>query len=183
MFYSRLDRVAPRVIRTAEEEALVNLAVWEQIPPPAGTPRLEEGEFPRLMYNINAPPVVVSNAEEVAALGSNFRVYQIPQAIIDVIKSSEPDVPAVTIDPASAEVPAAGSSGSFTVTITAPGTSGTWTADKDAAADWLTIDSPTAPQSADGAVDYTAAANLGAARSAAIYVNGKTFTVNQAAAA
>jgi hypothetical protein len=91
-----------------------------------------------------------------------------------------PDVPPVTLSPTSASVPAAGGSGSLTVTITGPGTSGTWIATKDSTATWLTF-TPTAPQSASGTANYTATANTGAARSANLYINGKTFAINQAA--
>jgi len=84
-----------------------------------------------------------------------------------------------TIDPETADVPAAGGSGTFHVTITGIGLENTWTAEKDSAADWLTF-SPDMPQPADGDVTYTAAPNLGAERSANIYVNGKTFAITQA---
>lgn len=92
-----------------------------------------------------------------------------------------PDVPPVTITPTSDSLPAFGGSGSIDVTMTGQGTSGTWTVDKDSTATWLTY-SPTTPQSADGTVNYTAAANAGGARTANMYINGKTFTVNQSAA-
>jgi hypothetical protein len=91
-----------------------------------------------------------------------------------------PDVPPVTINPTSATVLAAGGTGSITVTVTGPGTSGTWTVDKDSTATWLTY-TPTTPQSASGSLNWTAAANTGAARSAHFYINGKTFTLNQGA--
>jgi Bacteriophage lambda head decoration protein D/Putative binding domain, N-terminal len=89
-----------------------------------------------------------------------------------------PDVPSVTISPTSANVAATGGNGSIAVTITAPGASGTWTVDKDSTATWLTY-TPTAPQSANGTITYTATANTGAARVGRFYINGKTFTVNQ----
>jgi hypothetical protein len=91
-----------------------------------------------------------------------------------------PDVPPVTLSPTSGSAPAAGGSGSFAVTITGPGISGTWTCTKDATASWLGF-SPTAPQSADGTVNWTAGLNTGATRTANFYVNGKTFTVTQSA--
>jgi hypothetical protein len=87
-------------------------------------------------------------------------------------------VPAVSITPKGVIVPIVGASGSIAVTITAPGTSGTWTVDKDASATWLTY-SPTTPQSADGTVSWTAEANPDPARTANFYINGKTFTVDQ----
>jgi Putative binding domain, N-terminal len=89
-----------------------------------------------------------------------------------------PDVPGVSIMPVGVIAPKNGSSGSITVTITSPGVSGTWTVDKDSTADWLTY-SPMTPQSSDGTVSYTVAANSGAERTAHLYINGKTFTVDQ----
>ncbi len=103
-----------------------------------------------------------------------------------VVVESEPlpDVPPVTISPTEAAVPAAGGAGSFDVTITGAGTSGTWTVDKDAAATWLTLVSPTTPQATDGTVDYDVAPNDTAEeRVAHFYTNGKTFTVTQDGAA
>jgi hypothetical protein len=93
-----------------------------------------------------------------------------------------PDVPPVTIAPTTASVPASGGTGSIAVTITGEGTSGTWTVDKDATATWLTY-TPTTPQSASGTVNYSATANTAASRVAHFYINGKTFTLDQAAAA
>ncbi len=93
-----------------------------------------------------------------------------------------PTDPPVMISPAAATVAAAGGTGNFDVTMTGPGASGTWTVSKDDAA-WLTISSPTAPQATDGQVNYNVAANVGDARTANIYVNDGTFTVNQDAGA
>jgi hypothetical protein len=92
-----------------------------------------------------------------------------------------PDVPSVTISPTSEELAAEGGEGSFGVSITGPGQSGTWTVDKDGVATWLTLVSPTTPQTEDGTVTYTVDANEGEARRANFYVNGKTFTVSQLA--
>jgi hypothetical protein len=89
-----------------------------------------------------------------------------------------PDVPGVSISPVGVQVPYMGGGGTIFVVITSPGVSGTWTVTKDASADWLTF-TPTTPQSTDGEVQYTAAANDGDARSANLYINGKTFAVDQ----
>jgi len=89
-------------------------------------------------------------------------------------------VPPVTLSPTSASPAIGGGAGSFTVTVTGYGVSGTWFWDKDASAAWLTVTSPLTPQTASGTLNYNVAANGGVARSANIYVNGKTFTVNQA---
>lgn len=92
-----------------------------------------------------------------------------------------PDVPPVTISPTSASPSAAGGTGTFDVTVTGEGVSGTWTVDKDASALWLTVVSPTTPQSASGTVTYDTAENMGTIRTGNMYVNGKTFVVTQAA--
>ena len=98
---------------------------------------------------------------------------------VGVLGELIPEVPAVELNPTSASVAPAGGSGSFDVTMTGPGISGTWTAEKDATATWLTINSPTVPQSTDGSVNYSASPNAGSQRTAHIYVNGKTFTITQ----
>ena len=131
----------------------------------------EPGTYPKLMYNVNLPPVIVRDAEHEAAMGEAWRVLDV--GLI-------PAVPPVTITPASASVAAAAGSGTFAVAITGPGDSGTWIAEKDAAADWLTVD-PVDPQSDDGDVTYTVTENVDVERTANIYVNGKTFAITQAA--
>jgi len=135
----------------------------------------EPGSYPKLLYNVNLPPVLVHTAEEEHNMGSAWRPVNLlaPDGPL-------PDVPPVTIDPTSAAVSAAGGSGTFHVTIDGPGISDTWTATTDAGADWLTV-TPDTPQSVDGDVTYTADANLGAERTANINVNGKTFAITQAA--
>jgi len=90
-----------------------------------------------------------------------------------------PEVPAVELNPTSDSMPLIGGSGSFSVIITGPGISGTWTAEQDAVATWLTITDPTVPQTEDGHVSYTVSPNGGAPRAANIYVNGKTFSIDQ----
>jgi Putative binding domain, N-terminal len=115
---------------------------------------------------------------EVQAVCEEF-IAAIDEKARDDAAAALPDVPAVSISPTSATVPAAGGTGSIAVAITAPGVSGTWTVDKDADATWLTF-TPMTPQSTDGTVEYTAAANTdAAARDAHFYINGKTFTLNQ----
>jgi len=110
----------------------------------------------------------------------NPELADVPSAI--EIAGEIPDVPPVTISPASGAVPAEGGNGSIAVTVTGPGASGTWTVDKDSTATWLTF-TPTGPQTGSGTVTYTAAANTGAARTAHFYINGKTFTLDQSGAA
>ena len=100
------------------------------------------------------------------------------RTVRDAIENLLPPVPGVTISPESALAAAAGDTGTLSVTITSPGASGSWTASKDAAADWLTY-APVTPQSTDGTVTWTAAANLDTARTGNLYINGKTFTVQQ----
>lgn len=92
-----------------------------------------------------------------------------------------PAQPTVSLNPSSATPDAAGGTASFTVTITGPGVSGTWTAVADAGAAWLTIVSPTDPQTVSGDVQYAVEANTDPTpRSADITVNLASFTVTQA---
>ncbi|MBP1634246.1 MAG: hypothetical protein H6Q10_820 [Acidobacteria bacterium] len=81
-----------------------------------------------------------------------------------------------TLSASSASVAASGGSGS--VGVTASGAGCAWTATSGAA--WATV-SP-ASGSGSATVSYAAAANTGAARSAALTIAGRTFTLNQAAA-
>ena len=137
--------------------------------------------YPQLWANVNSPPVVIHQPDQAQDLGSAWRQVDVTPFLPQRPPTEPlPDVPPVSINPTSAAPAAAGGSASFAVIMTGPGQSGTWTVDKDAVADWLTVTSPTTPQVADGQVMYTVAANEGAERSARMYVNGKTFTVTQA---
>ena len=78
-----------------------------------------------------------------------------------------------TIDPTQESIPSAGGGGR--VTVAAPDGCA-WTASSNAP--WLTIASG-ASGSGNGAVQYTAAATTGPARSGTLTVAGQTFTVNQ----
>jgi hypothetical protein len=82
----------------------------------------------------------------------------------------------VSLSPTGAIPDATGGSDLFRVTMTG---TGTWTASGGTA--WLTIDSPTVPQTQSGDVHYTVAPNLDAGvRAGDINVNSESFTVTQA---
>jgi len=162
----------PRIVRTPEEESRLDPLRWLASPTQVA-PTLPD--WPQLFYNVNLPPRTVFNSQQAEEIGSDWRPMD--------LRAFQPAVPGVSLTPESATATAAGGDGSFDVTITGAGASGTWTVDKDASADWLTLISPLTPQSVDGTVNYTAAANSGPQRSANFYVNGKTFTVTQDAGA
>ncbi len=82
-----------------------------------------------------------------------------------------------SIAPTSQSVPAAGGTGSVTVTA---GSSCAWSATKDAS--WISITSG-ASGTGNGTVQFSVTPNTGPARSATLTIAGKTFSVNQAAAA
>src|SRR4030095_5237850 len=130
--------------------------------------------YPKIFYDVNSPPRLITNYAQIAQLGSAWRELDVTFLL--------PDAPRVALEPQSAKFTEATGVGSFAVIITGAGNSGNWTVTKDAVAEWLTIVSPTAPQTVDGPVNYTVSKNTGAARMAAMYVNGKTFTVAQAGA-
>lgn len=142
-----------------------NVREWLEADPAAAAAE----DFPKLFYNVNLPPVIVRDQDHEDALGEAWRPLNV--GLI-------PDVPPVTIAPNSGTVPAIGGTGNFLVTMTGPGLSETWIAEKDASADWLTF-TPDTEQSVDGQVTYTAEANVDVERTANIYVNGKTFAVTQ----
>jgi len=144
-----------------------DIADWIATNPTAAEP----GAYPKLMYNVNLPPVVVRSAQEEGEMGEAWRALNVAPL---------PDVPTVALNPTSDSVASTPETTSFHVSITGPGISGTWTA--ETATVWLTIISPTTPQSVDGDVTYATAANsTGSVRTGTIDVNGKVFTVTQSA--
>ena len=130
----------------------------------------EPGTYPKLMYNVNLPPVMIRDAEQESEMGDAWRALNVAPL---------PDVPTVALNPTSDSVGATPETTRFHVTITGPGVSGTWIAETATA--WITIVAPTTPQSVDGDVTYAVAANVGAVRTGDITVNGKVFTVTQSA--
>ncbi len=172
--------------------------IWISSPYPMESP------WPKWMYHATEDAKLVNNEQEQAALGPEWSdkyvtrdypkcMYKDGGATTAADPAAEaalvadgwstsppviPDVPPVDLEPASATCPVDGGTGTFTVTVTGPGQSGTWTADKQSSATWLTV-SPTTPQPASGTVTWTAATNDAMARSGEVYVNGKTFTLDQ----
>jgi hypothetical protein len=128
----------------------------------------EPGAYPKLLYNINLPPVLVHTAEQEKNMGANWRPVIFPG-------SGE----MVTLTPPSDTIAATQETATFHVALTPPGTE--WTAVSDPAAPWLTVVSPTTPQTADGDVTYAVEANTGPERMGGITVAGTMFTVTQAA--
>jgi hypothetical protein len=125
----------------------------------------EPGSYPRLLYNINLPPVLVHTAEEEKNMGANWR---------PVIFPGQSEL--VTLEPASDSLAATAETANFHVA-----TAETWTAVSDPAAPWLSVVSPTSPQTGDGDVTYAVEANTGPERMGGITVNDQMFTVTQAA--
>jgi len=139
----------------------VVIAAWVATNPMEAPP----DSYPRLLYNINLPPVLVHTAEEEKNMGANWRPVIFPGA-----------GEVITLTPASDSLAAAGETANFHVA-----TAETWTAVSDPAAPWLTVISPTSPQTGDGDVTYAVEANVGPERVGGITVNDQMFTVTQAA--
>src|SRR5262245_13668697 len=131
---------------------------------------MSAGAYPKIFYNVNLAPVVARNASQHAALGGAGRLHDAPI----------PAVPAGSLNPENASQLAPAGTGSFHCTITGYGQTQIWTAEVEPdAASWLTIDSPTSQQTADGDVKYSFPVNPGQARAGNINVNGKLFFVVQ----
>jgi hypothetical protein len=172
VYYNTKWAIPPRVVRNQQEADLLDPAEWAATEAaPAAAP------YPKLFLNVNVPPRIVVSADQEEDLSAEWRDFT--SVAVAVAEARPPDVPPVTLSPTSGIFSAAGGTDQFTVTFSGEGLSGTWIATKDSSATWLTF-SPETPQSANGSVTYAAALNTsGAARVGHIYVNGKTFTVNQ----
>jgi hypothetical protein len=172
VYFSIKWALPPVVVRSQQEADQLEPTEWAAL----AAPKESAAPYPKLFLNVNVPPKIIVSADQEADLSAEWRDFT--AIAVAVAEARPPDVPSVTLSPESGAFTSAGGTDQFTVTITGEGISGTWIATKDAAADWLTF-SPDTPQSASGNVTYTAAVNTGAGRMANIYVNGKTFTVNQ----
>jgi hypothetical protein len=172
VYYNTKWAIPPRVVRNQQEADSLDPAEWA-----ATEAALAAAPYPKLFLNVNVPPRIVVSADQEEDLSAEWRDFT--SVAVAVAEARPPDVPPVTLNPASGTFSAAGGTDQFTVTFSGEGISGTWIATKDSSATWLTF-SPETPQSANGSVTYAAALNTsGAARVGHLYVNGKTFTVNQ----
>lgn len=115
-------------------------------------------------------------------------------AIIDALRDSDilvegvmlpsgemtSNITPVTLTPATDTELAAGGNGNFAVAMTG---AGSWFYTQDGSSAWVHVTSPTAPQTANGSVQYHIDVNgFGEpARVGKIFVNGQTYTINQGA--
>jgi hypothetical protein len=78
-------RVPSLVVKTQEEADALDPHEWMLDPGTPSTtkqvPKPKE-QFPKLYYNVNVPPQVVSTADAENALGSEWKEYQFTQALI-----------------------------------------------------------------------------------------------------
>jgi len=173
VYFSIKWALPPVVIRNQQEADRLDPAEWATIP---AAPEAAAAPYPKIFANVNVLPRIIVSPDQEDELTPEWRDYT--KYAVAVVKALPPDVPPVLLNPIQADVTPASFSGSFSVTMTGEGLSGTWIATKDSTADWLTF-SPDTPQSADGDVAYSVTGNTGPPRTAHIYVNGQTFTINQ----
>ena len=173
VYYSKKWSIPPILVKNQREADLLDPAEWFTLAPP---PKAAAAPYPKIFANVNLLPRIIVSADQESKLMDEWRDYT--SYATAVVQARPPDVPPVMINPISADLLVNSFSSSFHVTMTGEGLSGTWIATKDASAAWLTF-SPSTPQAADGDVNYSATLNTGPPRTAHIYVNGQTFTVNQ----
>jgi len=173
VFYSIKWALPPVVVTSQQEADALDPAEWAAIP---AAPAAAAAPYPKIFANVNMLPRIIVSPDQEDNLTAEWRDYT--SYAVAVCQARPPDVPPVMLNPIQADLTPASFSGSFHVTMTGEGLSGTWIATKDSSADWLTF-SPDTPQSTDGDVDYSATGNTGPPRTAHIYCNGQTFTINQ----
>jgi|SRR5215471_73826 len=173
VYYNSKWRLPPVLVKSQQEADALDPAEWFTLAP---SPKEAAAPYPKIYANVNMLPRIIVSPDQEDELTEEWRDYT--KYAVAVANAQPPDVPPVMLNPIQADLTPASFSSSFHVTMTGDGLSGTWIATKDSVATWLTF-SPDTPQSVDGDVDYSATANLGAPRTAHIYVNGKTFTINQ----
>ena len=173
VYYNSRWSIPPVVVRNQQEADALDPAEWFTLAP---SPKVPAVPYPKLFLNVNVPPRIVVSEDQEGGLSAEWRDFT--SVAVAVANAQPPDVPPVTLTPTSWSFTAIGGSGDFSVMLTGDGLSGTWIATKDSTADWLTF-SPETPQAVSGTVSFSATPNSGAARTAHIYVNGKTFTVDQ----
>ena len=136
------------------------------------------GNWPQVFANINSVPQIVVDQNHANSLGPDWRRLDFTPYLHIL-----PGLALITLSPTQNLHSNAAGSGSFTVTLTGSGINNTWTAQVNTAgSEWLTITSPTSPQTANGPVNYTFTANkYPRTRTATINVNDQAFAVTQAA--
>jgi hypothetical protein len=184
------------VAKAAVDREIELLAAQQEADPPVFYPRgvIESGIAYRLCLAAEAlaQPAGAADSDRLFLAAKRLRISVDPELPIRVdevkqlialaggiIEEPIPDVPPVTLTPTTNSHSQAGGVGTFQVTVDGPGTSGTWTVQKQSEATWLTVDSPTTPQTESGPVSYTVAPGDGTAKTGQLYINGKTFNVVQ----
>ncbi len=83
IYYNKRWRVPPVVVTTQEQKDALDPAEWTLDPvhtePPAGP---VADQYPKLMFNVNVSPRIVSSPEEETSLGGDYREFSISEALI-----------------------------------------------------------------------------------------------------
>ncbi|MFZ9899702.1 MAG: BACON domain-containing protein, partial [Gemmatimonadaceae bacterium] len=139
-------------------------------PTPAGTTFTVTGAPGWLTVNVSGTTVTWTAAAN-GSVNNRSAILNIGGQSFTVTQSGAAGT--VTLSATSATAPVAGGSGSVTVTPT-PADYSSWTVSSASA--WLTA------SKSGNSVNWTAAANTGAGRTATLTIGGQTFTVTQAGA-
>ena len=75
--FNKAGSSPPRIVNNDAELAKLDPREWTQIPP---VEPKEKPTWPQVWYNVNVPPVVVNTEAEAAALGPDWRQFQLPKA-------------------------------------------------------------------------------------------------------
>ena len=94
VYYNLKWIVPPIIVDTQEDADALDPTEWTTNPPqPAGP----QADWPQLYYNINVSPKIVDDAKEAAALGGEWKQFDLPQALVtaaqkqlDAAKSAKP---------------------------------------------------------------------------------------------
>jgi hypothetical protein len=79
VYYNKKWRTPPLIVDTQEAADALDPAEWTTNPPPAKT---GASDYPKLFFNVNVRPKIVGDADEEKALGGDWRVFDLPQALI-----------------------------------------------------------------------------------------------------
>lgn len=87
---------APIMVHSQEEVDAMNVvdwADWEVAPPGGEQQQKQQQQGPKLVYNVNLPPMIVGSDEDMAALthgpNSEWHVMNIPQSVIQAAQQQQ----------------------------------------------------------------------------------------------
>ena len=85
IYYNKLWRVAPLVVKTQEQQDALDPNEWTQDPghlPVTAAAGGQKPQYPKLYFNVNVSPRVINDAKEEASLSTDWQEFSLSEALL-----------------------------------------------------------------------------------------------------